>query len=78
MVGAGGCQQLHADLISLRIYAIPFSLAGDLVPGGYIFTHGEGDKTRLSQFVDFVVCIGGDGVLLHTSHLFKHAMPPVS
>lgn len=43
----------------------------------YIFTHQPADITRLSTFVDFVVCIGGDGVLLHVSHLFKHAMPPV-
>jgi NAD+ kinase len=32
---------------------------------------------RLHSVVDFVVCLGGDGVLLHASMLFKHAIPPV-
>ena len=27
--------------------------------------------------VDFIVCIGGDGVLLHAAHLFKHSVPPI-
>ena len=27
--------------------------------------------------VDFVVCLGGDGVLLHASMLFKHSIPPL-
>lgn len=33
---------------------------------------------RLAEYVDFVVCMGGDGVILHSSYLFKHSMPPVS
>lgn len=32
---------------------------------------------RLAEFVDFVVCLGGDGVILHASALFKHSIPPV-
>ena len=32
---------------------------------------------RLHTHVDFVVCLGGDGVLLHASALFRHAIPPV-
>lgn len=27
--------------------------------------------------VDFVVCLGGDGVILHASNLFPTAVPPV-
>jgi len=31
----------------------------------------------LDKIVDFVVCLGGDGIILHASTLFKKAMPPV-
>lgn len=27
--------------------------------------------------VDFVACLGGDGVILHASNLFRGAVPPV-
>ena len=30
------------------------------------------------MYIDFVVCLGGDGVLLHASYLFKRAIPPVT
>ncbi len=33
---------------------------------------------RLADCVDFVVCLGGDGVILHASGLFNHNIPPVS
>lgn len=33
---------------------------------------------RLHMYIDFVVCVGGDGVILHASYLFKRAIPPVS
>ena len=36
-----------------------------------------GSGLRLHKAVDFVVCLGGDGVLLHASSLFKRAIPPV-
>ncbi len=32
---------------------------------------------RLHQHVDFVVCLGGDGTILHASSLFQWAIPPV-
>ena len=32
---------------------------------------------RLHKAIDFVVCLGGDGVLLHASSLFMRAIPPV-
>jgi NAD kinase len=34
--------------------------------------------SRLAEYVDFIVCLGGDGVILHASHLFRHNIPPVS
>lgn len=27
--------------------------------------------------MDFVACLGGDGVILHASNLFRGAVPPV-
>jgi NAD+ kinase len=32
---------------------------------------------RLADHIDFVVCLGGDGVILHASSLFKQHIPPV-
>ena len=34
-------------------------------------------RCRLHMSIDFVVCIGGDGVILHASYLFRRAIPPV-
>ena len=34
-------------------------------------------RRRLHLHIDFVVCLGGDGVILHASALFKRAIPPV-
>jgi NAD+ kinase len=33
--------------------------------------------SRLADYVDFVVCLGGDGVILHASSLFRRHIPPV-
>ena len=43
--------------------------------GVYTFTPDQGK--RLGEFIDFVVCLGGDGVLLHTALLFGDNVPPV-
>ncbi|QDZ23424.1 ATP-NAD kinase [Chloropicon primus] len=40
-------------------------------------TFDERDVAKLHEFVDFIVCLGGDGVVLHASNLFPKAMPPV-
>lgn len=42
-----------------------------------VVTYTQEDEGRLSDFVDFVVCLGGDGVLLHASYLFRRSIPPV-
>ncbi|XP_010459879.1 PREDICTED: NAD kinase 2, chloroplastic isoform X2 [Camelina sativa] len=39
-----------------------------------VFARIPGD---LHERVDFVACLGGDGVILHASNLFKGAVPPV-
>lgn len=31
----------------------------------------------LHERVDFVACLGGDGVILHASNIFRGAVPPV-
>ncbi|KAK9824097.1 hypothetical protein WJX72_007721 [[Myrmecia] bisecta] len=43
----------------------------------YVSTFSEEECDRLHTYTDFVVCLGGDGVLLHASYLFKSAIPPV-
>eukprot|EP00798_Chlamydomonas_sp_ICE-L_P002787 gene2787-12662_t len=42
-----------------------------------VFTFNKTEKDRLAEFVDFVVCLGGDGVILHASALFRSNIPPV-
>ena len=31
----------------------------------YVETYGEGDVPSLHTYVDFVTCLGGDGLILH-------------
>ncbi|KAI5070244.1 hypothetical protein GOP47_0014587 [Adiantum capillus-veneris] len=48
------------------------------IPGfGFIQTYYAQDTSNLHERVDFVVCLGGDGVILHASNLFRNAVPPV-
>jgi NAD kinase len=39
--------------------------------------HVRACERRLHQHVDFVVCLGGDGTILHASSLFQAAIPPI-
>lgn len=43
----------------------------------YTFTPQERERERLADAVDFVVCLGGDGVILHAGGLFGRSIPPV-
>ncbi|MCO5597955.1 hypothetical protein L7F22_052043 [Adiantum nelumboides] len=48
------------------------------VPGfGFIQTYHIQDTSNLHERIDFVVCLGGDGVILHASNVFRDAVPPV-
>ncbi|XP_026445638.1 NAD kinase 2, chloroplastic-like isoform X1 [Papaver somniferum] len=48
------------------------------IPGfGFIQTFYSQDTSDLHERVDFVACLGGDGVILHASNLFRCAVPPV-
>lgn len=42
-----------------------------------VYTYTPDQGRRLGDFVDFVVCLGGDGVILHTSQLFRTHVPPI-
>ncbi|XP_010269060.1 PREDICTED: NAD kinase 2, chloroplastic-like isoform X2 [Nelumbo nucifera] len=48
------------------------------IPGfGFIQTFYSQDTSDLHERVDFVACLGGDGVILHASNLFRGAVPPI-
>ncbi|XP_068647489.1 NAD kinase 2, chloroplastic isoform X2 [Aristolochia californica] len=48
------------------------------IPGfGFVQTFYSQDTSYLHERVDFVACLGGDGVILHASNLFRGAVPPV-
>ncbi|XP_022870357.1 NAD kinase 2, chloroplastic isoform X1 [Olea europaea var. sylvestris] len=48
------------------------------IPGfGFVQTFYSQDTRDLHERVDFVACLGGDGVILHASNLFIGAVPPV-
>ncbi|WOK97366.1 hypothetical protein Cni_G06074 [Canna indica] len=48
------------------------------IPGfGFVQTFYNQNTSDLHERVDFVVCLGGDGVILHASNLFRGAVPPV-
>ncbi|KAL5192749.1 NAD kinase 2, chloroplastic [Glycine soja] len=48
------------------------------IPGfGFVQTFYTQDTCDLHEKVDFVACLGGDGVILHASNLFRNAIPPV-
>ena len=72
------CAYLHGEL-GMQVVLEPWAHAE--VRGrpdmGFAATFDEGDAGRLSEIVDFVVCLGGDGVILHASHLFRGPIPPV-
>lgn len=50
---------------------------GDMTGSELLDTFTEDELPVLHQSVDFVVCLGGDGVILHASYLFASAIPPV-
>lgn len=42
-----------------------------------MFIETFSNPEMLHEYVDFVVCLGGDGLILHVSTLFTSAVPPV-
>nr|DAD39720.1 TPA_asm: hypothetical protein HUJ06_014043 [Nelumbo nucifera] len=48
------------------------------IPGfGFVQTFHSQDTSDLHEKVDFVTCLGGDGVILHASYLFRGSVPPI-
>ncbi|GAB4844134.1 hypothetical protein Ancab_037441 [Ancistrocladus abbreviatus] len=48
------------------------------IPGfGFVQTFYSQDTSDLHEKVDLVACLGGDGVILHASNLFRGPVPPV-
>ncbi|CAI5461536.1 unnamed protein product [Closterium sp. Yama58-4] len=48
------------------------------MPGfGFLQTFYAQDTSKLHEKVDFVVCLGGDGVILHASNIFSSSVPPI-
>lgn len=45
--------------------------------GQYIDTYTLDEVSDLHRHVDFVCCLGGDGLILHAAYLFGAAIPPV-
>lgn len=45
--------------------------------GSYVDTYNEDEVGDLHRHVDFVCCLGGDGLILHAAHLFGSSIPPV-
>jgi hypothetical protein len=43
----------------------------------WIDTYDPADLPELHTFVDFIICMGGDGLILHAAKLFGSALPPV-
>lgn len=40
-------------------------------------THNRDGRDNLTNRIDFIVCLGGDGTLLYASLLFQESVPPV-
>ena len=65
----------------LLVLVEPHELGGlharrpDLMAG--VDTYTADEAVSLADSVDFVVCLGGDGLVLHASSLFQRAIPPV-
>ena len=62
-----------------KVVLEPLALS-ELRGAGYVgdaVTFAEEEKAQLSEVVDLVVCLGGDGTMLHCSHLFQGAVPPL-
>jgi NAD kinase len=43
----------------------------------FLDTFSPDEARKLHEAVDFVTCLGGDGLVLHASSIFQGAIPPV-
>ena len=63
------------DKQGLRVVVEPFVQTEAIANGTFLesFTRTE----ELENSIDFVICLGGDGLILHVSTMFHSAVPPV-
>lgn len=70
-----GVEQGMTVLVEPDEYSV--LLDRDPCASGWMDTWREEDVPTLHRVVDFVVCLGGDGLTLHAAHLFGQSMPPI-
>jgi NAD+ kinase len=61
----------------LRVLVEPAVFSSVSSLGPYVDTWHEDCSNDLHLFVDFVVCLGGDGLMLHATHIFGCSIPPI-
>jgi NAD+ kinase len=49
--------------------------AGVAMP--WVDTYTEADIPTLHTHIDFIICLGGDGLMLHAAYLFGKYIPPM-
>lgn len=62
-------------LVTFRLVVIFFHLL--LYTTTISFTIRREERDNLTDRIDFIVCLGGDGTLLYASSLFQQSVPPV-
>ena len=63
------------DTEQLQVFVEPWMQTALFALGIYVDSYTTADQ--LHRSMDFVVCLGGDGLILHASNLFKSAVPPL-
>jgi NAD kinase len=66
----------HYDLYLTLFLARPVFLILFILFQDKLMTFSEG-KDDLTDKIDFIVCLGGDGTLLYASSLFQQSVPPI-
>ena len=77
---AGAAAARHLDKLGVRVLVEPgvLPLLQELPGLGFLQCFSPAEQRSLRRRVDFVACLGGDGVILHASHLFREGpIPPI-
>ncbi|KAL8167586.1 LOW QUALITY PROTEIN: hypothetical protein V2J09_009085 [Rumex salicifolius] len=67
----------HEEKMNILVEPEVHDMFADIPGFGFVQTFYSQDTSNLHEKVDFVACLGGDGVILHASNLFKNSVPPV-
>lgn len=60
-----------------QLNAIKMLFSYKMSANNYIFSISRDGRDDLTDRIDFIVCLGGDGTLLYASLLFQQSVPPV-